>query len=356
MVLPTIPANSLKVSQIYTEYSIAANSQKRISNDLFPLVNGTAGTICQLGASFSGKSAVVETPLYSFTSITFTNAGATGRSGPSTAQCTSTYSGTNAWVTNTSYFNTSSGIQLWTVPSTKTYTFVVAGAGGSYNFTTLPTTTTYGAVGTVSLSLAKSDVIRILVGQSGTYEGAGSDKSSGGCGGTYIFNQTKNTLLAIAGGAGGSGADGSTSGKGSSGSTTTTPTAPYNGTGSAGTGGGGGGADTVFSSGSGGGGYSGNGASSTAAGATGGGGLSYTNGGTGGKAGTQVPEGGFGGGGGTYIDWGTGAPGGGGGYNGGGAGNYAGRGQGAGGGGSYVSTSWASITQTNGGMGYVSIS
>jgi len=59
MVLPTAPPASLSVSQILTEFGIAPATQKRLSNDLFPLVNGTAGATCSLAASFSGKSADV---------------------------------------------------------------------------------------------------------------------------------------------------------------------------------------------------------------------------------------------------------------------------------------------------------
>ena len=58
MVLPTSPPASMSVSQILTEFGIPAATIKRISNDLFPLVGGTAGLTCLLGASFSGKSAV----------------------------------------------------------------------------------------------------------------------------------------------------------------------------------------------------------------------------------------------------------------------------------------------------------
>ena len=57
MVLPTSPPASMSVSQILAEFGITAGTTKRISNDLFPLVGGTAGTTCLLGASFSGKSA-----------------------------------------------------------------------------------------------------------------------------------------------------------------------------------------------------------------------------------------------------------------------------------------------------------
>ena len=57
MVLPTSPPASMSVSQILAEFGITAGTTKRISNDLFPLVGGTAGSTCLLGASFSGKSA-----------------------------------------------------------------------------------------------------------------------------------------------------------------------------------------------------------------------------------------------------------------------------------------------------------
>jgi hypothetical protein len=58
MVLPTSPPDSMSVgSNIYAEFGIPALTTKRISQDLFPLVGGTAGSQCFLGASFSGKSA-----------------------------------------------------------------------------------------------------------------------------------------------------------------------------------------------------------------------------------------------------------------------------------------------------------
>ena len=56
MVLPTSPPASMSVSQILAEFGITAGTTKRISTDLFPLVGGTAGSQCFLGASFSGKS------------------------------------------------------------------------------------------------------------------------------------------------------------------------------------------------------------------------------------------------------------------------------------------------------------
>ena len=59
--------------------------------------------------------------LYDFTTHTFTNCGATGRNGPTLANCKSSYD--VSWENNTDYFNVPSdaGIQNWTVPTTGTY-------------------------------------------------------------------------------------------------------------------------------------------------------------------------------------------------------------------------------------------
>ena len=65
--------------------------------------------------------------LYSFTSHTFTNAGATGRYGPTLTQCRNAYNVT--WDGNTSFFNVvTQGIQTWTVPSNGTYEIEAKGA------------------------------------------------------------------------------------------------------------------------------------------------------------------------------------------------------------------------------------
>ena len=294
------------------------------------------------------------TALYAFTTFTFTPIGATGVSGPTTlAGYGGTYPGVGTSYALTIGNGVRQGSQLWTVPMAGNYTFTVAGAGGSYTFNPYGTTyniTSYGAVGAVTLSLTTGDVIQILVGQSGRPFVQG-DKSTGGCGGTFIYNITTSTLLAVCGGAGGSGADGGTSaalGQGQPGSTTITPTPAAGGgnAGTGGTGGGGGTGGTVNGGNGGGGGYTGNGSGVNP-------GLAFVNGGTAGASGGQSLIGGFGGGGGGNGD-GAG-PGGGGGYNGGGGGGFAGRGRGGGGGGSYISTSWTSITQTNSANGYVTI-
>ena len=68
---------------------------------------------------------------YDFTSHTFTNCGATGATGPTLANCKSSYD--VSWEDDTDYFNVPSdaGIQYWTVPTTGTYTIEVWGAKGT---------------------------------------------------------------------------------------------------------------------------------------------------------------------------------------------------------------------------------
>jgi len=343
-----------------------------------------AMTAAQASAYYSATSPTVG--LYSFSSITFTNAGATGRSGPTTGQCTTAYSGTNPWVTNTSFFNTSSGIQLWTVPATRSYTVTIAGAGYSTaTFIPADTPTIYaqydskGCVGTVTLSLTKGDVLKILVGQQPANVPALSPSTLNSCGGSgssFVYNNTTSTLLCAAGGAGGFGNSGTnasngagtlvnpyknSNGKGVDASTTTS------GTNSGGTGGivlggtsGNGGQGQISNTGSpfggaGGGGLTTDGGRCAPAADPPATGFAFLNGGLGGSStyGGNDSSGGFGGGGGTSsLSGGGGA----GGYSGGGGGWTDGAGYGGGGGGSYTSTSWTSIVATNTGMGYVTVS
>jgi hypothetical protein len=270
--------------------------------------------------------------LYAFTNATFTPGGQTGTGGPSLAQALTGLTGTgiDTWKSNTSYFNTSGGIQLWTVPSTGSYTITTEGAGGG-NAGSNEGGLGARIIGTVSLT--EGHIIRILVGQLGGNWGGYGGSQGGGGGGTFVYNQTTSTLLIAAGGGGGALYSGSrnsdidantgTSGKGG-----------WNGSGGSSIGGGGtngtGGA-CYLNSGGGGGGFSGNGGTSSyqVGGNNGTGGTSFLNGGQGAIYGNAL--GGFGGGGGAdWVYW-TGA-GGGGGYSGGGGGYYYGFG---GGGGSY---------------------
>jgi hypothetical protein len=143
--------------------------------------------------------------IYAFTTATFTTGGATGRTGPSLAQAIAGLSGagTDTWKNNTTYFNTSSGIQLWTVPASGTYSFTIRGANG------VPSSGAnsgcsggQGIILSFTANLVMGEVLRLIVGQSGT----ASSAHGGGGGATAVLRSPYNTtgsIIAIAGGGGG---------------------------------------------------------------------------------------------------------------------------------------------------------
>jgi hypothetical protein len=257
--------------------------------------------------------------LYAFTTATF--GAATGIAGPSLAQARTglTGTGTDTWKNNTEYFNTSSGVQLWTVPETGTYRITAQGAGAGQG------TRSSGQPARMrgDFSLIKGEVIRIVVGQAGLENGT----SGGGGGGTFVVRTPFNTngsILLIAGGAGGGPGDccgGQLAGGNASTSTSGTQ-APDPGGVVIGTPGIDGNGGTVSSTSGAGGGFFTNGVDSG-----GSGGYAFVNGSTGGGG-----SGGFGGGGGSST---SAAGGGGGGYSGGANANGGSNWGGGGGGGSY---------------------
>ena len=294
--------------------------------------------------------------LPSGTTYTFTNAGATGREGPTQSQIDANYSGTN--LANSVTINTR-GIQEWTVPATGSYSIEAWGAQGGANGSFIGGK---GARMKGKFNLAQGDVVKILVGQTGTSGGNGS----GGGGGSFATKQphdTNQSILIIAGGGGGAtgstGADGHPGRLETSGGDSNKVNPNYvHGRAADGAGGGnptkggtigyGGGSGL----GAGGAGFFGNGAQAPAK--QGFGGISYVNGGIGGNNTDNNCYGGFGGGG-AGDDY-DGYGGGGGGYSGGGGGpNYGGTGNG-GGGGSYNSgTDQNNTAGTNQGHGRVII-
>ena len=133
--------------------------------------------------------------------FTFTNMSATGGTGPSSI----TY-GTSTPGYGTGYVMTlSNGIQYWTVPASKTWSFTVAGAGSNAPNSADSIKTAYGIVLTDTYSLSSGQVIAILVGQSGLV-GTGSTSTSGS-GGTFvcIYSGGTYTPIFVAGGAAGLG-------------------------------------------------------------------------------------------------------------------------------------------------------
>jgi hypothetical protein len=283
--------------------------------------------------------------------FTFTNMGATGSTGPTTI----TY-GTNTPGYGTgSVLTLTGGIQYWTVPLTRTYTFTVAGAGSFHTASLNSVKVGYGIVLNASYTLTQGQIIAILVGQLGLFNADGG-------GGTFVASVTGagvlNTAvpLFVAGGAGGPGGESSTGSNGNINGTLSTKGqdgkvgAPSRG-GAGGVGPAGGNAptDLLYSYADGGAGFSGDGGWYTNSGSVLNVPKSFVNGG---KGGTNTGRGGFGGGAG-YGSYQDREGGGGGGYGGGGSGGSNGSGAGGGGGGSYDITGAYSGSTTNTGMGYV---
>lgn len=123
----------------------------------------------------------------------FSNAGATGRMGPTESEIDAAYAGTN--LENNVVINTQ-GIQEWTVPMSGTYLIHALGAqGGSCN-------SNPGGLGADiqgEFNLNAGDDIHIAVGQMGL----GGNHSAGGGGASFIYNSATGELLIAAGGGGG---------------------------------------------------------------------------------------------------------------------------------------------------------
>ena len=267
-----------------------------ISGSVDVNTSGTYSLVYSVSDAAGNESNITRTVIVELSGPwTFTNAGATGRNGPTLSQIASEYSGTlleNAVTINTQ------GIQEWTIPTNGTYKIEAWGAsGGEGDDPENDTRPGNGARMSGHFTLTGNHVLKILVGQLGGTGTTAGNKAGGGGGGSFVYNTSTNSPLIVAAGGNGenwrswttNGPDGQ---------------ATNNGTTLGG---------IVVGRGSGGGGFTTNGenySSST-------GGQSFTNGGVGGlKYGSGHADGGFGGGGGSQYEGG-----GGGGYHGGKASN-----------------------------------
>jgi hypothetical protein len=147
----------------------------------------------------------VSSALYPFTTQTFTNAGVTGRFGPTITQCRTAYT-SSSWTANSLYFNmTTQGYQLWTVPATGVYNFFIAGSrAGIYPGQSTTGSLGFGASIQARLSLTINQVITIICGSytdATTASNFSSYQGLGGGGGTFVSSGA--TLLLAAGGGGG---------------------------------------------------------------------------------------------------------------------------------------------------------
>jgi hypothetical protein len=137
--------------------------------------------------------------LYTFTTHTFTNAGATGRNGPPLTQVQEAYIAAT-WAQDTLYLKMETqGIQEWTVPATGSYSIEVAGAGGG-SFST-PSNGGKGAHMKGTFNLTRGMVLAILVGQKGVVKNTACN--AGGGGGTFVWDKSDTTQPLIVGGGGG---------------------------------------------------------------------------------------------------------------------------------------------------------
>lgn len=369
MVLPSV-GQPISFSQIQAEMGgeNPISMSEYFADDISGYCSGVSGVPVKgnpLGmGGFRGTQKLLT--LFPFISHTFTNANATGSTGPTLAQIQTAYSETS-FASNTSFLNmTTQGIQIWTVPQTRIYSFIVVGGKGGFS------SGGNGAKLTGSIELQKTDKLYIIIGQQGLYSGAASKESGGGGGGTFVFQNAihiQNLLFAAGGGGGGTAT--ATKGIGGNGSATTSGGKGANGSfygGSGGTAGNGGvgGGGTLSTVGT-------NGNSTTGAGGNGSTPAGWSGGAGGGTGCNSINSdatflggsayGGFGGGGGKGGDGiGVAGAGGGGGYSGGGGGAAGGNvsgGGGGGGGGSFIATSITSrvfSVSTNSSHGYVTIS
>jgi VCBS repeat-containing protein len=128
---------------------------------------------------------------------TLTNAGATGRHGPTQAQIDSNYSSTN--LASAVTINTQ-GIQEWIVPEDGNYSIEVMGAQGGRGGADSPVVE--GGLGAKIrglFNLSQNEVLKIMVGQKGL--GGGDGVGGGGGGGSFVV--LNSTPLIVAGGGGG---------------------------------------------------------------------------------------------------------------------------------------------------------
>ena len=148
---------------------------------------GTCGNNCTAqGKTCSNGNCTSFVSLY----LNFTTCTNTGRLGPSQAQCTSAYTGTNL----AGLVTVTSGYQYWTVPATGTYRIEAWGAAGGNSVSNGG----YGNYMRGDFSLSSGTQLKILVGQKGDSTG----QAGGGGGGSFVA-YTNNNPLVVSGGGGG---------------------------------------------------------------------------------------------------------------------------------------------------------
>lgn len=149
-------------------------------------------------------AALASPNLFTFSNITLSNAGATGRYGPTLAQMRSQYKSQD-WTQDERFLSRyGQGMQVFTVPTTGPYTF--RALGGTRGNITSGAGNCVRRWLTVRAELKKGWKVYVAVGQSGQHvilDSARAHASSGG-GGTFVYCPEFSELpIVVAGGAGG---------------------------------------------------------------------------------------------------------------------------------------------------------
>ncbi|KAL0242981.1 hypothetical protein GEMRC1_005544 [Eukaryota sp. GEM-RC1] len=178
----------LKFQQI--QFAAALSQQKKTSDDLVQNLEKTVTTLKEENSQLSLQL------LFPFT---FTNAGKTGRTGPSLEYCIGAYN--HEYFKNIENFNVIDGIQHWSVPLTGMYRIECAGARGGNNNYNTSTKPGKGAVMIGEFELKSGQIIKILVGQVGCDAKRDSCAAGGGGGGSFVVLDS--SPLIVAGGGNG---------------------------------------------------------------------------------------------------------------------------------------------------------
>jgi len=145
---------------------------------------------------------IKEEDFYEFTgTINFNSCGVNvGYYGPTLSQAITQYASesfSNIWLQNTDYFNVIAGVQLFKVPRTGTYNYTVKGSRGG--------DATYAGLGislTSSSILYSGEILKIVCGQKGNYDGV-QYAGAGGASFIAVFRMGVWIPLLVAGGGAG---------------------------------------------------------------------------------------------------------------------------------------------------------
>ena len=192
------------------------------TNVTFRVTDNESGTTADRTFSIA-----VTSELYSFSSHTFTNAGVTGRIGPTLNQLKTAYSPAAPWTNYTANLNViTQGYQLWTVPKTGKYTIdAYGGAGGNQQaphvWTNGSSAGGHGGRAYGDFNLTKGTKINIVVGNKAADQAPDAPDGApyhafaygtGGGGGTFVFLENgqnapryDQSVYVVAGGGGGAG-------------------------------------------------------------------------------------------------------------------------------------------------------